>query len=200
MTQPAPTPRHVATLAATLVATLMLAAPANAAGSASTHVTVAAAAVRSVTVNDATLQLGSCTYGSQSTGDVLAFPHGECISPSPPTITNGGVAGHIYVSTTGITPSDNGTPWTICSCLGAPGPDQANVFTTPNLTSSTRAYVGTHPLCDTAFAPHGGAMQTGSCQAAPFQSATEYLLLDGPSSSTDTATTWSFDVTWTAMP
>ena len=193
--------RFRSTLAALTALLALVATPTAAFAGSSVHVTLDAAAVRSVTVSLASLKLGSCTYGSASTGDTLAFPNGRCISPVPPVITNGGVAGHIDVATTAPTPADGGTLWAVCACTsGPPGADQIGIETTQSPGTRSFSPVVTTPRCDGAWSPTVGIQGGSPCAANPFQSATEYIQILGPASSTDPSTSWSFDVTWSAVP
>lgn len=178
---------------------------ASTSGSSTGTVNVTPPAVRSITVSPASFTFGACyDHANTSTGSTLAFPNGYCYianNGSGITITNGTAASHIDVQGADAVPSDAGTHWTLCtvgtsSCLGSsnqPGQDQfgervdVSGQADPWLTNSTQ--------CDTAFdAP------TSSCAATAGQATTETLTLVGPSGSTDTSTTFSTVLTWTAAP
>src|SRR5438477_2584443 len=66
--------------------------------------------VRSVTVSPTAVTYGNCTKGGTS----LAFPNDNCDTPAI-TVTNTGTAGHINVRGSDAVPSDNGTPWSLCT-------------------------------------------------------------------------------------
>jgi hypothetical protein len=160
-------------------------------GSVSETITVA---VRSVTVSPSSASL--CSSASP-----LTFPNGRC-QTSNITITNGSAAGHIDVNGADAIPADSGTHWTLCAGTVAPtcsgggnaGQDQYRENTFNNSNTSIRPDLTNTPQCDTSFAP-GSA-----CAAAAGQSTKEFIAMTGPSASTDTSSTFTSSVTWTAVP
>lgn len=192
------------------------AAPALAAstGSSTGTITVATPAVYSVTVSPSTFSFGSCgTNLGASTGSSLGFPNGKCLYGTGSgsvyttgfTITNTGAAGHIDVNGANAVPSDAGTPWTLCTeqstCTNDgglyPGANQFQVNTEADPEGSNAyAILSNSPACDGAF--DGGT--TGGCSAASGASQIEGLVMTGPESSTDTSSTFTTTLTWTAGP
>jgi hypothetical protein len=194
------------------------AAPALAANTGSSTATInVAGPVYSVTVSPATFAFGLCsTRLGASTGGSLGFPDGYCyygtgsgsVYTSGITITNTGAAGHIDVNGSSAVPSDAGTPWTLCSEGGAtctslqgslyyPGANQFQLGTEADPQGSN-AYtiLSNSPACDAAF--DGGT--SGGCTAAIGASQIEGINLAGPESSTDTSSTFTTTLTWTAGP
>jgi hypothetical protein len=193
------------------------AAPALAAspGSSTGTITVAATAVYSVTVSPS-FSFGICTAngGAPSTGSTLVFPNGYCFSGTASgsvytagvTITNTGAAGHIDVNGANADPSDLGTPWTLCGlatttpCPSGSATPGANQFemTTWGDPNGGNAYttLSNSPVCDMAF--DGGT--SGGCSATSGASQIEGQNMVGPESSTDTSSTFTTTLTWTAGP
>jgi hypothetical protein len=191
------------------------AAPALAASTGSGTATInIVPAVYSVTVSPATFSFGLCsTRLGASTGSSLGFPDGYCYYGTGTstyttgvTITNTGAAGHIDVNGSNAVPSDAGTPWTLCSEQGGtctylsgglyyPG---ANQFQLGNLAdpdgSNAYTIISNSPACDEAFDASVG------CSAASGASQIEGLEMTGPESSTDTSSTFTTTLTWTAGP
>lgn len=203
--------RRLAIAAIAAVATLapFSAGPAlaNVGGSVSEMIYVAPQ-TRSVTVSPASIDM--CSSVSP-----LTFPNGSCGSPGI-TVTNGPVGGEIDVQSAPAVPSevasDPGTSppdWTLCGtseapCTGAsdpseyspyyPGQDQYEEWTD---TEGTRGpYFTSSAQCDTAF----GFYPNTTCIASPEQSVVEFVAMTGPSASTDTSSTFTSSVTWTAVP
>jgi hypothetical protein len=192
------------------------AAPALAASTGSSTATInVMTAVYSVTVSPAAFSFGNCSGGT-STSSSLGFPDGHCGYGSSAgstfatgvTITNTGAAGHINVNGANAVPSDAGTPWTLCSEGGGtctnlvgglyyPGANQFSVETLSD-DSSGNAYIvlSNSPACDQAF----DAGPAGGCSAASGASQIEGQILSGPESSTDTSSTFTTTLTWTAGP
>jgi hypothetical protein len=187
------------------------AAPALAAstGSSTGTITVAAPAVYSITVSPSTFSFGRCeTPGAVST-EGLAFPNGYCYNGAGSggvyttgiTITNTGAAGHIDVNGTNAVPTDvGGTPWTLCGSVsttctngGLPGANQFTVTTAGVTTGGDYTALSNSPACDEAF-------DLGTCSAASGASQIEGQILTGPESSTDTSSTFTTTLTWTAGP
>jgi hypothetical protein len=194
------------------IATLAAAVPANASstGTNSATVNLAPPPVRSITVSPTTTSFGNCTgpNGSGSSVDPteLEFPNGLCtVGSSGPagtsgiTITNGAAAGHIDVNGQSATPADNGQSWSLV-VTGTPGTDQFREATNGSqfpAVSSNEVIVPTIPVCDTGF---NVVSSSGDCSAAPAQSSTEILVLEGPSASTDQNGPFTVVTTWTAVP
>jgi len=182
--------------------------PASANTSASTTGTITVA-VRSVTVSPSSIAFGSCVTndGLTSTGSALTFPNGGCQAINI-TITNGTAPGHIDITGADAIPADSGTHWTLCGAVAAaggatcangqftPGVDQFFEEGHSSNTSAPSPPLSTTPQCDLAFANSGGA----SCSATSGQVGSEYLSLEGPSSSTDNSTSFTTIWTWTAVP
>jgi hypothetical protein len=151
----------------------------------------------------------------------LTYPDGSCGYGHIPgsgsvtggvTITNTGAAGHIDVNGADAVPSDNVTSdnWTLCgsSCDGPtedglpagaapqlPGPNQFELDTESNTSVGFGPVVLNAPQCDTAFTG-----STNACSATTGQSQDEAIGFTGPSSTTDTSSTFSTTITWTAGP
>jgi hypothetical protein len=129
----------------------------------------------------------------------LTFPNGICRADGI-TVTNGQVGGHIDVNGGDAVPSDAGTGWTLCTaivggtCTGSssePGQDEYSQYTTA--TTGAGPAMTISPQCDTAF-------DGTDCSAGPGQTKTEDIVLTGPSAVTDTSSTFTTSVTWTAVP
>lgn len=125
----------------------------------------------------------------------LTFPNGTCIASAPVVVTYGTTSGHIDVNGADAVPQDSGTHWTLCGGSGAactkanntPGLDQYELGTSSNFILTNT------PQCDTAF--------NDTClPVSPGQPANETYLLEGPSSSTSSASTFTTTITWTALP
>jgi hypothetical protein len=153
-----------------------------------------------VSVSPAVVTFGSCTAGT-STATELGFPSGRCTVGGFPytapsvggvTVTNAGAAGEIEVNGTNAIPSDDVAPWTLVS--GTPGANQFFLETIGwDGTTGTVGYIGAPPVCDNAFDFYSCSVPSGQSQA-------EELEIVGPSSSTDTSTSFTTIVTWTAAP
>ena len=202
--------RRLAIAAIAAVATLapFSAGPAlaNVGGSVSEMIYVAPQ-TRSVTVSPASIDM--CSSVSP-----LTFPNGSCGSPGI-TVTNGPVGGEIDVQSAPAVPSevasDPGTSPPTGRCVGplrlrarapairvstrrTPGQDQYEEWTD---TEGTRGpYFTSSAQCDTAF----GFYPNTTCIASPEQSVVEFVAMTGPSASTDTSSTFTSSVTWTAVP
>ena len=195
-------------LAALAVAGVM-ALPASGAtnGSVSVTLSVVSQAVKSVTVSPGTTSYTNCVYGS-STSTQLGFANGACMGASPITVTDGGsgdVVAVIVVNGADMVPSDSGTHWTLCtigSNCGSPMEPGANQFYETVSTATGQnsgAQIGSGRFlglangttCDTVL---GGT----TCAFNNGVSTSEYLAMTGPASSTDTSTSFSTAVTWTA--
>ena len=170
--------------------------------------------IRSVTVSPDAVNFGSCTGGQADTasqGDKIGYPNGTCwvggTGPEgtfPITVTYTGLSGNVWVSSTNVIPSDNGTNWSLCypsnqaACTGGggmPGSNQVMVSTFAPEVATYQMLTDT-ALCDAEFDPGGG------CSAAPaeFQSVTahEGIRLIGPAASADGSTSWHVTITWIA--
>jgi hypothetical protein len=212
-------PRVIAVAAGAvgLVATMVV-LPASAAttGSNSSTVGLLPPAVRSINVSPATAQFGNCvdnTGAASSDPTELPFPNGSCqvgtvgtIVTGGITITNGPVAGHVYVNGQNATPADAGTPWTMEPAANVattlPGVDQfaEETLGSNSFTDTTNEQVfDTTPVCDLGFT-QVGVPATSSCAATANELSTEALAIDGPSSSTDTNGPFTITTTWSAVP
>jgi hypothetical protein len=209
--------RRLAGLAAlplTVVALLTLGEPAAfASGSGSTTVALAVVPTRSITVSPATTSFASCSGGkapTASTASALGYPNGECsvgkagtTGVFPITIKNTGTAGDVDVNGASSVPSDKGTGWVLCNagshpapaCTGAGGDPGVNQYKEENFAKGEENGDGltSTSACDPVFDPKGG------CTASAGQSESEGIELLGPSSSSDTSTSWTSSITWTAV-
>jgi len=179
----------VATLLLLVTATLGGLAPAQAQSSGDATATIPVTPlVRSVTVSPNAVTYGNCTKGGAS----LTFPNDTCTTPAV-TVTNTGSAGHINVHGSDAVPSDSGTHWSLLggTTTSPPGPDKF-----AELTANTAGGPGTTlsntDACDETF--------TMGCTASANQSANETVGLTGPSSSSDSSSSFSTTITWTAVP
>lgn len=154
-------------------------------GGTTNNQTVTGPAVRSITVSPAAV---TCT-------PALTIPGGQCTT-GPITITNGPAAAHVLFNGANDIPTDNGTPWKLCGgaiatpCSGNSGVPGLDEF------SEVAASGPFNPLLDKSPAPDPSF---GSVAAAG-QTVAETLTVFGPSASTDTSTSFSTVVTWTAAP
>jgi hypothetical protein len=189
--------------------------PASAAGnpdpaSLSVSVSVVPPAVKSVTLSVSSTTYTGCFYGS-STSTQLGFPNGACTAAASPfTVTNGTAPATILVSGADMVPADSGPHWALCgvalACSSSqfiPGSDQylETVSGNPGYNSGPQQGPGPFvlfdntPQCDITFAGLTG----NTCNAAPAGAVSkEFLAMTGPSSSTDSSSTFSTTVTWTA--
>jgi hypothetical protein len=206
-------------LAATAAAIGLVAVPAfpaSAAGnpdpaSLSVSVSVVPPAVKSVTLSVSSTTYTNCVYGS-STSTQLGFPNGACVAADNPiTVTNGTAPATILVGGADMVPADGGPHWVLCGvnlpCSSSqfiPGSDQylETVSAVPGYNSGAQQGPGPFvlfdntPQCDITFAGITGNV----CNAAPGGAVSqEFLAMTGPSSSTDSSSTFSTTVTWTAF-
>jgi hypothetical protein len=176
--------------------------------------------IRSVTVSPGKMSFGACSGGYQahhtaSTSSALGYPNGSCWVGSragfgsagsyPITVTNSGIASNIKVSGSAAVPSDNGTPWSLCTRRSHPaacsyhsrefpGVNQYMVISFARNRWKYRSALIDTPSCDTAFGRHG------HCWSVNGESRSEGLELIGPQSSNDISTSWTVTVTWTPVP
>jgi hypothetical protein len=187
--------------AAFALAPIVLATSPAYAGSTATNTATLPIAVRSLTITPATATFGGCQVlvggvATPTTG--LVIPGGTCSIGSSTagsvadgiTITNGGVPGHIYVSGGPAVPSDAGKDWAI-----GPATAQDTYKETTFSTSSSHVIIAT-ASCDTSF----DSGPVAGCAASAAQSQTEGLNVVAPTSSTDTASSFTITTTWTAVP
>ena len=189
--------------------------PASAAGnpdpaSLSVSVSVVPPGVKSVTLSVSSTTYTGCFYGS-STSTQLGFPNGACVAADEPiTVTNGTALATILVGGADMVPADSGPHWVLCGvavpCSSSqfkPGSDQylETVSAAPGYNSGAQQGPGPFvlfddtPQCDITFAGITGNI----CNPAPAGAANkEFLAMTGPSSSTDSSSTFSTTVTWTA--
>ena len=201
--------------AAAVVTSIAIASPtaeaATPTSGSSTTVSVTAG-IRSVSVSTTAVVLSECSIWYSGTytqtGSTLDFPDGGCLSPTPVTITNGPVAGHIDVSTTNATSESGAIPWKPCGaaavqCAGGlftPGMDQFMISMATAHSGGYAYAVGTNAACDHTFDTSAAGTSAPACTAGPGQAATEWFDLHGPSASSIPNTSWTFTVTWTAVP
>jgi hypothetical protein len=174
---------------------------------------VAPPPVKSVTISIGSTTYINCVYGS-STGTQLGFPNGACVAFNGIQVTNGTAPATIMVNGADMVPADNGTHWAlepaspltydITSPPPLPGPDQyletvsglpltGGYNSGPQLDQGPFLTLTNTPSCDLAFTGFTG------CGTVPAGTANnEFLAMTGPSSSTDTSSTFTTTVTWTA--
>jgi hypothetical protein len=169
----------------------------------------------SVSVSPSTATFGSCTGGNgsvntASTSGALGFPNGQCWlgkagsgGSYPITITNTGVAAKIFVNGGNAVPSDNGTQWGLCNLGSSPAVTCANgsgklpgnnQYLLQNFASGDENTAGltNSSVCDAEFA-------AGSCAAVTGDAQQEGIKITGPELSSDTATSWTVTIKWTAV-
>jgi hypothetical protein len=167
-------------------------------GTNSATLNVAPPPVVSITVSPVDSTFGNCTGGTSSAQ--LSIPNGTCyvgqfqgtVVEGGITITNGTAPAQIDVNGAAAAPSDGGTGWSLST--NGPGTN-AYVEGIESSASQMPTLIGTTPACDNAFGDMGGL----GCSASPGQSASEILVLDAPSSSTATASSFTITTTWTAV-
>jgi hypothetical protein len=190
--------------------------PGTAGGSASITITLKTVpTVVAVSVSPSAATFGGCSGGNRSvntasTSGALGFPNGECwLGKSgsggsyPITITNTGVAAKIDVNSGNAVPSDGGAQWGLCNLGSSPVVACANgsgklpgnnQYLLQNFTAgsvNTAGLTGTS-ACDPEFA-------AGSCAAVTGDAQTEGIKVTGPELSSDTATSWTVTIKWTAV-
>jgi len=169
----------------------------------------------SVSVSPSTATFGSCTGGNgsvntASTSGALGFPDGQCWlgkagsgGSYPITITNTGVAAKIFVNGGNAVPSDNGTQWGLCNLGSSPAVSCANgsgklpgnnQYLLQNFAAGGENTAGltNTSVCDAEFA-------AGSCAAVTGDAQQEGIKITGPELSSDTATSWTVTIKWTAV-
>lgn len=172
--------------------------------------------IRSVTVSPDKANFGNCAGGyanrtTASTLGELGYPNAACFLGKPQesfpiTVTNTGIASHIYVNGANAVPSDAGIEWRLCN--PGPKPDVActsnngmspgeNQYVVQNFAPNRRLNAAglTNSLaCDPEFSPVGG------CWTSFGASQREGLKLTGPLKPDDTSTSWTVTITWNAVP
>jgi hypothetical protein len=169
----------------------------------------------SVTVSPSTARFGGCSGGNRSvntasTSGALGFPNGQCWlgkagsgGSYPITITNTGVAAKIFVNGGNAVPSDGGTQWGLCNlgsnpavaCANGSGKMPGNnQYLLQNFAAGGENTAGltNNSVCDPEFAAGGCAAVTGDAQQ-------EGIKITGPELSSDTATSWTVTIKWTAV-
>jgi hypothetical protein len=183
-------------LAGAIVA--LSALPASAAGSGDVTVSLSTVsqAVKSVTVSPTSTTYDRCTNGT-STTTALGFPNGACAASQAISVTNGNTPATILVNGADMVPSDNGAHWTLVNTVNASADHYYETVGSTNGFNSGPTQVGgtfqalsNAAACDTVFFP--------GCNSAAGQHATENLAVTGPSTSSDTSTSWSTSIIWTA--
>jgi hypothetical protein len=168
-----------------------------------------------VTVSPSSASFGSCTGGNgsvntASTSGALGFPNGQCWlgkagsgGSYPITITNTGVAARIFVNGANAVPSDGGAQWGLCNLGSSPAVTCANAsgkmpgnnqYLLQNFAAGGENTAGltNTSVCDPEFA-------AGSCAAVTGDAQQEGIKITGPELSSDTATSWTVAVKWTAV-
>ena len=169
----------------------------------------------SVTVSPSTARFGGCSGGNRSvntasTSDALGFPNGQCWlgkagsgASYPITITNTGVAARIFVNGANAVPSDGGAQWGLCNLGSSPAVACANgsgkmpgnnQYLLQNFAAGgdNTAGLTNNSVCDPEFA-------AGSCNAVTGDAQQEGIKITGPELSSDTATSWTVTIKWTAV-
>jgi hypothetical protein len=189
---------------ATLTALTAIPAAAGNSGGVAVSLSVVAGPVKSITVSPGSTSYTNCKYGTSTTTQ-LGFPNAICSGASTILITDGGSPATILVNGADFIPSDNGTHWALCG--GSGGPACANgVLTGPNQAYETTSLTPGSGVDGSGNGPFLALSNNAVCdgigfgcgQAAAGAQATEYLSLEGPSSSTDPSSSFSTSVTWTA--
>jgi hypothetical protein len=192
-------------------------------GTTTLTISVAPPAVRSITTSVAAASPDFCTDDAVGlTGTTMMLPHGLCMIGDSSRrsligVTYGGDSnGTVLVQSTNVLPADNGQAWQLCDsqqpgeptatveCANSstnPGADQAFLelqsedsvpdtgFLQQNLVNTPRCET---PITTGTFAP--------CTQRSAGSTRLESLAITGPQSSTDTAASFHFSVTWTAAP
>jgi hypothetical protein len=170
----------------------------------------------SVSVSPSTAKFSSCAGGNgsantASTSGALGFPNGQCWfgksgsgGSYPITITNTGVAAKIFVNGGNAVPSDGGTQWGLCNLGSSPAVGCANgsgklpgnnQYLLQNFAASKQmntAGLTGNSVCDIEFAAGGCGAVTGDAQQ-------EGIEITGPELSSDTSTSWTVTIRWTAV-
>jgi len=169
----------------------------------------------SVTVSPSTARFGGCIGGNRSvntasTSGALGFPNGQCWlgragsgGSYPITITNTGVAAKIFVNGGNAVPSDGGAQWGLCNLGSSPAVSCANgsgklpgnnQYLLQNFAAGSENTAGltNNSVCDPEFA-------AGSCAAVTGDAQTEGIKITGPELSSDTGTSWTVTIKWTAV-
>jgi hypothetical protein len=192
-------------------------------GGVSVSLNVTPPAVKSITVGPTSTSYGNCFSnvflggGSSSTGSQLNFPNGGCSTPSV-TVTNGNTPAAISVAGADMVPADNATHWALCTfggtgssaCTGPqfisgpsgpmrlPGTDEyfETTSSSSGLNFGSNSGAGPFQALSNTAAADSLFGSTGS--AAANQQKNEFLAITGPNQSSDSSTSWSTTVTWTA--
>ena len=171
--------------------------------------------VVAVSVSPSSASFGNCSGGNgsvntASTSAALGFPNGQCWvgkagsgGSYPITITNTGVAARIFVNSGNAVPSDSGTQWGLCNLGRSPTVACAlssgqlpgnNQYLLQNFAAGSvnaAGLTGTS-VCDPEFA-------AGSCAAVTGDAQQEGIKITGPELSSDTSTSWTVTIKWTAV-
>ena len=168
-----------------------------------------------VTVSPSSASFGACSGGNgsvntASTSAALGFPNGQCWLGKagsggnyPITITNTGVAARIFVNGANAVPSDGGAQWGLCNLGSSPAVSCANgsgklpgnnQYLLQNFAAGgeNTAGLGNNSVCDPEFA-------AGTCAAVTGDAQQEGIKITGPELSSDTATSWTVTIKWTAV-
>jgi hypothetical protein len=175
----------------------------------------------SLTVSPAAATFADCSGGAAPTASTpteLGYPDGQCSvgtlagesdgGTAPISVTNTGIAADIDVN--GASAGNESGNWGLCQSAGPsetcdgsedqPGSDQfqvQNFAVEGNGEAENSDGLSLTPTCDYMF-DFTGTSALG-CSATAGQSQDEGLVLTGPSATSDTTTTWSTSVTWTAV-
>lgn len=143
-----------------------------------------------------TVSPGSTSYCT--TVAPLTLPSGYCTGSDSITVTMGATAGEIDVNGADAVPADAGVHWTLCdgvsvACTGenntVPGVDQ---YAEEVVNGTAFQTLLNSPTCDSTW--------TDCTSVASNASHVESLSLRGPVLSTDSSSTFTTSITWTAGP
>lgn len=200
--------RATAIAACGLAALMSLAAAVPAIAGESSSVTatinVAPPSTASVVVGPTAVTYGSC---SGSDPNELTFPNGTCTAPDTTNgqiavEDNGSAAETIDVAGGSARPNSMNANerWTLCpaaanpQCMPmGPGQNEFSELLSHVANGGSNLYLTETAACDEAFDSDGG------CVAAAGETQGERLSLTGPIKSTVSATTFTTQITWTAV-
>jgi hypothetical protein len=167
-------------------------------------------------VSPSTVSVRNCR-GGNSTPTRMGFPRAHCETDTILILAQS--QGQVFVQFSDATPADGGTPWRLCArqswsvCNnnprdiyevstggGYPITYSCAWFCPPDLTCGflSACYDPYVPSCDHHF--HGGDSRDHLCDARDGASATEFLDIAGPSSSSEYNTTYTTHITWIIVP
>lgn len=138
------------------------------------------------------------TNGTGTPTSTMPLPNGYCVTPTF-TVTNGAAAGHVFAQGSDATGSGGAATGTWSLTGNTPQADQYNLDTIgPSNTNPSENSQGTTAGCDLSF-DYASSGTTG-CTASAGQAGSELIGIDGPTTSSGSATTYDYTATWTAVP